>query len=249
MQLVHALGEHLAGGTVDDLAPLAVDDEHPVDEVERGVEVVLDQHDGMVAVGDEVGEGSVDLVDADGIEVGGRLVEHDDRGAERERAGDRQPLAPTAGEHVGVLVAALPQADPAQRPFGAIEYLGRGHEQVLGAESDLVEQGAGHDLRVGILEDHADGRTQRADRRVAGVGSGDEHSAGQGRGHRVGNEPVEREGEGRLARSAGAEHEQDLAGRDRERDAVGGGARGVLVRDPHVRGAQRCARHRVVLRS
>ena len=114
-------------------------------------------------VGDELGERGVDLLDAARVEVRGRLVEHEQGRSHRERARDREALASAAGEPVGVLAAPLPQADAAQRRLGAGEHLGHRHPQILGSEGDLVEQRAGDQLCVGVLEDHADARAELGD--------------------------------------------------------------------------------------
>ncbi|BDZ64190.1 hypothetical protein GCM10025877_11280 [Agromyces mangrovi Wang et al. 2018] len=68
---------------------------------------------------------------------------------------------------------------------------------------------------------------------LGGVEPGDAHRAVERRRHRVRNEPVEREGERRLAASARPQDEHDLAGGDVERDAVGGRTGRAVVSDGH----------------
>ena len=187
----------------------------------------------MVALVGELAQHRVHLVDAGRVEVGGRFVEHQHGGGERERAGDRESLPSAAGEHVGVVGAPVPEADELEGALGAFEDLGGRDQAVLGTERDLVEQGAGDDLRVGVLEDHRDVLAEFGDRAVTGVGSRDPHRALEDGGDRVRHEAVERERERRLAAAGGAEHEHHLARADVEGDAVGRGASRPVVPDAH----------------
>ena len=164
VQFLGAVAQHRVHRAVGDETAVLVEHDDAVDEADRGVEVVLDEQDRAVAVRHELGERGVDLLDPLRVEVRGRLVEHEQRRAHRERARDRQPLPSAAGQAVGVLGAALPQADAAQRGLGAREHLGHRHPEVLRPERDFVEQRAGDQLRVGVLEDHADMRAQLGDR-------------------------------------------------------------------------------------
>ena len=99
----------------------------------------------------------------------------------------------------GFSCAPLPEADELEGALGARQHLVDGHQLVLGAERDLVEQGAGDHLRVGILEHHRDVLAEHADAVVAAVEARDAHGALELGGHGVRDEPVECERERRLA--------------------------------------------------
>ena len=187
----------------------------------------------MVALVRELAEHGVDLVDPGGVEVGGRLVEHQHGRGECQRARDREPLPAAARQHVGVVGTSVPEADELEGPLGALEHLGGGHEAVLGSERHLVEEGAGDHLRVGILEDHRDVLAELGHRAIPGVGARDPYRSLEAGGDRVRHEAVERERERRLAAARRAEHEHDLAGADVERDAVGRRPRRIVVADAH----------------
>nr|BFF09447.1 hypothetical protein GCM10025699_07500 [Microbacterium flavescens] len=195
-----------------------VERDDPVDEAHSGIEVVLHQQDRAIPGGDEVGQSGVDLFDALRVEVGGRLIEHQQRRSHRERARDGQPLASAARQAVGVLATPLPQPDPAQRGLGAGEHVGHRHPQILRAEGHLVEERAGHELRVGILEDHRHARAEVGDRRRDRVDARDLDRSAHIGGHGVRDQPVEGERQRGLARPAGAEQEHDLARGDLEGD-------------------------------
>ena len=121
-----------------------------------GVEVVLDEHDGVVALVRELARarrrprrcpaGSRLAVGSSSTSSGR---------AHRQGARDREPLPAAARQPVGIVGASLPEADAPQGPLGACEHVGDRHPEVLGAERHLVEQRAGDQLRVGVLEDHA----------------------------------------------------------------------------------------------
>ena len=231
--------DDVGGRPVEDDATRAVDHDRAGEEAHRGIEVVLDQQDRAVAGGDDVGECGVHIVDALGVEVGCRLVEHDQRRAHRQGAGDRETLPPAARETVGVLVSPVPQADAAQCVFGPRAHLVERQQQVLGTEGDLVVGRAGDDLRIRILEDHRDVRAQRGGEGVGGVESAGLDRPRHGRGHRVGDQSVERERQRRFARTGRAEQQHDLAGVDVEGDVFGGGVCGIGVRDREVTHAEK----------
>ena len=134
--------QHIVDGAVGGEAALLVEHDDAVDEADGRIEVVLDEQDRLVALGDQLGERVVDLLDAARVEVRGGLVEHEQGRSHRERARDRETLASAAREPIGVLAPPLPQADAAQRGLGAGEHLGHRHPQILGTEGDLVEQRA-----------------------------------------------------------------------------------------------------------
>ncbi len=207
-QLLGAFAQHLSRVSVDRDVAHGIEHDDPVDDVDGRVEVVLDEHDRVVALAGELAEHGVDLVDAGGVEVRRRFVEHEYRGGHREGAGDGEALAPAARQPVGVLIAPLPQADELEGALGARQHLGDRHQLVLGAERDLVEQGAGDHLRVGILEHHRDVRAEHADAVVAAVEPRDANGALECGGQGVRDEPVERERERRLAAPRGAEHQR-----------------------------------------
>ena len=64
VQLVGATAQHLVDGAVGGQAALLVEHDDAVDEADGRVEVVLDEQDRSIALGDELGEGVVDLLDA-----------------------------------------------------------------------------------------------------------------------------------------------------------------------------------------
>ena len=229
-----ALAEHLPRRPVDHDVAVGVEHDDPVDDVDRRVEVVLDEHDGVVALAREFAQHRVDLVDAGGVEVGRGLVEHEHRAAHRQGAGDGEALPPAARQPVGVLVAPLPQAHELQRALGARQHLVDRHQLVLGTERHLVEQRAGDDLGIGVLEHHRDVLAQHAHAVVAAVEPRDAHRALELGGHGMRHEPVERERERRLAAPRRAEQQHDLARRDRQGHAVGRRPRRTLVADAHV---------------
>ena len=119
VQLVGATAQHLVDRAVGDEPALLVEHDDAIDEADGRVEIVLDEQDRAVAVRDQLGERRVDLFDALRIEVRGRLVQHEQRRTHRERARDRESLPSAARQAVGVLGAALPQPDAAQRGLGA----------------------------------------------------------------------------------------------------------------------------------
>ena len=211
-----------------------VEHDDPVDDVDRGVEVVLDEHDGAVALARDFAQHGVDLIDAGGVEVGRGFVEHEHRGrpiasAHAMASRCRPPPESRRGSRRDG-----PIGPRAQRPLGACQHLIDRHQQVLGAERHLVEHGAGDDLGVGVLEHHRDVLAQHSHGVVTAVEPRDAHRPLEFGGNDMGHEPVERERERRLAAPRRAEQQYDLSRRDRQGHAVGRRSRRTLVADAHV---------------
>ena len=141
---------------LDDLAE--VHDRDPVGDVADDGEVVRDEQVGEAEVVLEAREQVDDLrLDRD-VERGDRLVEHDHRRVERQRAGDADPLPLAAGELVREAVAVLgAEPDRAQQlrdpllPVGPVDAV---DPQRLG--DDLAHGHARVQRRVRVLEDDLD---------------------------------------------------------------------------------------------
>ena len=228
VQLRGATAQHRVDRAVGDEPALLVEHDGTIDETDRRVEIVLHEQDRAIAVRDQLGKCRIDLFDALGIEVRGRLVQHEERRTHRERARDRESLPSAARQAVGVLGAAVPQPHAAQRGLGAVEHVGHRHPQVLGSERDLVEQGPRHQLCVGVLEDHAHMGAELGDRGRGDIVAGDFDRPPHVGRHRLRDQAVHREGQRRLARSARPEQQHDLARLDVEARRCGG--RRILVR-------------------
>ncbi|KJL43879.1 hypothetical protein RS82_01255 [Microbacterium trichothecenolyticum] len=218
VEVLRTAAQHVIHRAVGRQEAVVVEHHDPVDEAYGGVEVVLDEEDRPVAGCDEFGEGGVHLFDPGGVEIRGRLVEHEERRPHREGARDREPLASAARQAVGVVASAFPQADPAEGLLGAGEHHCHRHPEILRPERHLVEERAGDELRVRVLEHHADAGAELGDGRRLGVESLDLDRSGDGRRHGLRQQPIESEGQRRLARPARAEQQHHFSGGDIERD-------------------------------
>jgi hypothetical protein len=79
VQFVRPRAEHFVDGPVDEEPALLIQDDDPVDEADCRIEVVLDEQDRLVALGDQGGQRVVDLLDAAWVEVGGGLIQYQQR--------------------------------------------------------------------------------------------------------------------------------------------------------------------------
>ena len=96
-------------------------------------------------------------VAGDGVERAERLVHQQDRGIERQGAGDRDALAHAAGELARPLVAGVAEADQVQHRLGALPQRRARH----GLVGDAAQQGGVVERvlpgqQVGVLEHEAD---------------------------------------------------------------------------------------------
>src|SRR5579859_1047271 len=118
-ELVHigvaAVVEPVARALPDD--PAIVEHRHPMRDLARRAHVVGDSERGHAQILDQRGDQIVDHVGADRIEPGGWLVEEDDLGARRDRAGERHALLHAARQLVG------PQVEDVAAEADALEIL------------------------------------------------------------------------------------------------------------------------------
>ncbi len=161
---------------------------------------------------------------------------------QRERAGDRHPLAHAARQLARVLPLEAAQAHGLEQPERDLPALRRGHPAQLEAERDVVERGAPRE-EAAVLEDQRDLLRIRARARD----TGHEHAPGvrthQARDHAE---------HGGLAAAARAQQGDELLGPDGEADRfhrLNRSARGLvsladrLQDDRHRRGRRGPARH------
>ena len=87
-----------------------VEDDDVVRDAHDHLHVVLHEEDGGAGGGD-LGDQVVDLLGLDGVAAGGRLVEEEDAGLERQRAGDLQALERAVGERARLLLGGVAEAD------------------------------------------------------------------------------------------------------------------------------------------
>ena len=146
------VGEHVAGRAVGDHDPVAEHDRARA-QLERVGQVVGDHQHRHVERAQDVGE----LAARGGVEVGRRLVEHQDLRLHRQHGGDRDPAALAEGQVVRRPVGEVGHADPVERVHrpGASSSA-PAHAEVGRPERDVLADGRHEQLVVGVLEDDAD---------------------------------------------------------------------------------------------
>ena len=223
---------------------VGVQGDDPVDGADELVQVVLDDEDRRAPLL-QGGQKGVEVGRAGRVEVGGRLVEHEQRRLDGEGRGQDHPLALPPGQVPGARVRVAGHADRLERRQGPRLDPPGGHEQVLQGVADLVQDPGGDDLGVGVLHDHGDIAGQVGDVGVGHLLARHEDAAAVVGGHRVRHEPVERERDGGLAAAGGAEQESRGPGGERERHAPGDPGLGARV--AHARSVQAGERGRVLV--
>ncbi|GAB3943194.1 hypothetical protein GCM10027614_31490 [Micromonospora vulcania] len=148
-------GEDRLGRAVraDPAARLQYDD--PVDQRQRLGDPVLDQDQRGVGV-QRAGHRLPDQGGPGGVEVGGRLVQEQQAGAQGQRAGQGESLLLAAGERGGGPVPVVREADPVQRLVHPRPDLAGRYSPVLQPERDVVAAAGHHQLGLRVLEDDAD---------------------------------------------------------------------------------------------
>jgi hypothetical protein len=97
------------------------------------------------------------------IEIGSRLVEHDHRRPQRQHRRDREPLLFAARQRHRIAMLEAAQPDRLERGHDSPIHLGAFHADLFHRERDFVRDIGREQLRLEILEDHADLRRDLAD--------------------------------------------------------------------------------------
>ncbi|CDZ89761.1 putative 6-pyruvoyl-tetrahydropterin synthase [Rhodococcus ruber] len=208
--------ENLRGRTLfDDDA--AVHEHDGVGNLTREADLVGDDHQGRTVAG-QVADHLEHLADQFGVERGGRLVEQDHGRAQREGAGDGDPLLLPTGQLFGVVVDLVADADPVEQFAG--ERLDLGAVAALRGDRRLdhvLEHGQVRE-EVEVLEHESDARPLTEDvplahlvQLVAPAAVADEFAVDADRAAVDLLEVVEGAQQGGLAGAGGAEDHRDLA--------------------------------------
>ena len=144
--------EDLGGGAVGDHAAARLEHDRAGGQADDLLDPVLDDHGGGSGGRQHAGEHRPDQRDPGRVEVGGDLVEQQQPGAQRDDAGQRQPLLLAAGQRAGGGVPAVGEADGGQRLVDPRPDLGRCDAAVLQAERDVVAGPAHHQRGLGVLQ-------------------------------------------------------------------------------------------------
>src|SRR5207249_8304049 len=166
---------------------------------------------------------------ADGVQVGRRLVEHHDRWAERQQPGDREALLLAARERRRVTSLEAREPDGRERTRDALRHLGRRDGGVLEPEHDLLGHVGREELRLEVLEHHADRAGELADAPPVDGLAQEADVAGHLGGHEARHEARETPRQRGLAGAAGAHDDGERAGRELEIEAGERRPRGARV--------------------
>ena len=177
-------------------------------------------HEQREALGTQPAEDVEDLGAARRVEVRRRFVEHHDRRPEGEKARDREPLLLAAGERRRVPSLEAREADRGERAGHALGHRRGSDPGVLEREDHLLRHVGREELRLEVLEHHADRPGELAHARTVDRVPEEPDLPAELRGQEARHEPREAAGEGRLAGPRGAHDDGEGAGRHLARHAV-----------------------------
>ena len=174
-----------------------------------------------------------ELVARHRVELGGRLVEHGERGATPQGGGQGDALQLAAGQLVGRAVEERGHAERERGLLDASSHRGRRLAAVLERKGDLGAHGPHHDLGLGVLQQRPDARGQLAGAVLASVHPGHLDASADLAAVNVRHQSAGGAQQRRLARARRPGQQHELSGLDLERDvAQGGRARArVAVRE------------------
>jgi hypothetical protein len=177
----------------------ALDADHAIDGGEETFEAVFGEEDGDTEAGPRAFECREDGLGAIGIELGGGLVEEEEAGFQGQGGGDGDALAFAAGEGREAAREEVGDAEGGREAFDAAAHLGRGDGVLFEAEGELVLDGLGDGLNLGLLEDHAGDAGHRAGGGTGRIETGDLCGAGEAAAVELRDEAVEDPEEAGLA--------------------------------------------------
>ena len=180
-------------------------------------EPVLGEEHGEAEIVDEAGQDREHVLGRAGIERRGRLVEHEHARRRREHRTDRDALRFAGRQRAERAPAQRGDAEQVEHVLDpAAHHVGRDAE-VLHRVRELVLDGVGDEARGRVLTDHTDTIGQLPGRRHGGDpvdgDAPEQRAAGE-----VGDEPVHRAQQRRLAGTGLADDEEEVALVDREVD-------------------------------
>ena len=196
--------------------------ENAVHKGQHALQAVLGQDHGQPQVVVEAHERVEHILSRLGIELRGRLVEHQDRRAQRQRSGNGHALAFAAGEGLQRAVAQRCQVKQVERFFDAHAHLLRGHGGVLQGKGDLIFDAVGDELSLWVLEDEPYVSAQDARGGGDRVKPLDAHIPAQCTAAEMGDQPIQAAQQSRLAGTRRADQQNQLALRQIQADVLQG---------------------------
>ena len=195
------------------------------------VEFVLDDDQRVAAPACEPLQHSEEVGRRARIEVGRRLVEHEDARTQSQSGRDSHTLLLATRQGVGPAATERSQSHRGQRGVHGGLDLDRRRQHILEAEGHLVFDRERAELRLGILKDQADLTREPVHRMVGAHQPGDGHRAGEPRLDHVGDQAVQTQRQCALARSAGTQHEDGFSRLDGQVDVAQNDERPFRVPD------------------
>ena len=186
------------------------------------LEAVLGEEHGRTQIGVQPRDRGEHVLRALWVELAGGLVEHEHLGRGDERTRDRAPLPLAARELGRVAVAQVRDAERVEHLLHPPPHRDRVDPEVLQPERDVGLDPVDHELRLGVLVHEADDVGEQAGCVIARRPSGDHDLTGEASSRGVRHQPVGGPQQRALAATGGADHEQDVAGRDGEVDVIEG---------------------------
>ena len=211
------VADELRRGRVGHDRAVVPEHHHPVDQVEPGLEVVLDHHERRAAGTDGVGDGGAHGCGVDRVEHRRRLVEQHQVGLERQDPGESQALQLPARQRRREVVPALPQSDRLERAVDPTPRLVPVEPHVLRPERDVTAHAVGDHRVARLLRDEPHPPVDR-------------HGSAEVTGQRRAECSDERVEQRRLAGAARAREQHPRPGLDVEVEA--GDDRGAASQGP-----------------
>ncbi len=173
--------------------------DHAIRGPEAALQAVLREHDRRLPLLVQPSQQTDQLIPGDGVQLRGRLVQQHHLWPARQRRAERDPLLLAAGQLVR---GAVEQHVDAKRERDLLDPTRDRRRPLAPAfqrQRQLGANGAHHELRLGVLEQHARVAAEVRGSVLARVQAGQRHRAGERAAVKVRHEATRRVQERRLA--------------------------------------------------
>ena len=212
-------GEERRGIAVAGDAPV-LERDHAVDRRQAALEAVLGEHDRRLPLLVEPAQQPDQLVAGNGVQLRGRLVEQHQPRPAGERRAERDALLLAAGELVRRAIQQRVDAERERDLLDAARDRGGAVAAALERERELGAHRAHHQLRLGVLEEHAGERAEARRPVLAGVEAGERDATGEMPAVEVRHEAAGGPQQRRLAVAGEAREQAELARLDLDADVL-----------------------------
>ena len=227
-------GRQNGGRTSEQRCAVLGQSHHGVRVLDDAFQPVLGHQDGDTEIVHQAHDGGQHLLSGGRVEGRSRLIQHQDARVAGQHGSDGDPLLLPGRELRQRAVAELPEGEQVDDLLHPFAHRGVRHPELLQAVGEFVVDPVGDESGNRILADHPHDAGQVPRWVCARVQAGDRDGSAEPPAGEVGCEAVHQLQQGGLAGAGRADHEAQLAFRNRQGDIVQHRSGGIRVAEAHL---------------